>query len=86
MAVRVFSDDIGHDAYRHDCYSVVDLVDRFSIIRHHGAETIRLNLYRSAQRGRFVVRISHACSNAPTIMFALLAKHDAHRECRRAKR
>jgi LuxR family transcriptional regulator, activator of tox operons len=70
MAIRVFCQDIDHDAYRRDCYSAADLVDRFSIVRHHGDETIRLNLYRSAQRGRFV---------AADIMFALLAKHDAHR-------
>ncbi len=79
IAVRVFSDDIGHDAYRHDCYSVVDLVDRFSIIRHHGAETIRLNLYRSARRGRFVVADFTPVLESAAIMFALLAKHDAHR-------
>jgi DNA-binding CsgD family transcriptional regulator len=79
MAVRVFSHDISHDAYRHDCYSAVDLVDRFSIIRHHGAETIRLNLYRSARRGRFGVADFTPVLESAAIMFALLAKHDAHR-------
>jgi len=79
IAVRVFSDDISHDAYRHDCYSAVDLVDRFSIIRHHGTETIRLNLYRSARRGRFGVTDFTPVLESAAIMFALLAKHDAHR-------
>ena len=79
IAVRVFSDDINHDAYRHDCYSAVDLVDRFSIIRHHGEETIRLNLYRSARRGRFGVTDFTPVLESAAIMFALLAKHDAHR-------
>jgi LuxR family transcriptional regulator, activator of tox operons len=79
IAVRVFSDDISHDAYRHDCYSAVDLVDRFSIIRHQGAETIRLNLYRSARRGRFGVADFTSVLESAAIMFALLAKHDAHR-------
>jgi DNA-binding CsgD family transcriptional regulator len=79
IAVRVFSDDINHDAYRHDCYSAVDLVDRFSIIRHHGAETIRLNLYRSARRGRFGMADFTPVLESAAIMFALLAKHDAHR-------
>jgi LuxR family transcriptional regulator, activator of tox operons len=79
MAVRVLSHDIGHDAYRHDCYSSVDLVDRFSIIRHRGEETIRLNLYRSAKRGRFDAVDLAPVLDAAAIMFALLAKHDAHR-------
>jgi DNA-binding CsgD family transcriptional regulator len=79
IAVRVFCQDIDHDAYRRDCYSSVDLVDRFSIIRHHGDETIRLNLYRSAQRGRFVVTDFASVLECADIMFALLAKHDAQR-------
>jgi LuxR family transcriptional regulator, activator of tox operons len=79
IAVRVYSDDIGHDAYRHDCYSSVALVDRFSIIRHQGDETLRLNLYRSARRGRFVVADFTPVLESAAIMFALLAKHDAHR-------
>jgi DNA-binding CsgD family transcriptional regulator len=79
MAVRVFSHNIAHDAYRHDCYSSVDLVDRFSIIRHQGEETVRLNLYRSARRGRFGVADFAPVLDSAAIMFALLAKHDAHR-------
>jgi DNA-binding CsgD family transcriptional regulator len=79
MAVRVFCQDIDHDAYRRDCYSAVDLVDRFSIIKHHGEETIRLNLYRSAQRGRFVVTDFAAVLECADVVFALLAKHDAQR-------
>jgi DNA-binding CsgD family transcriptional regulator len=79
MAVRVFCQDIDHDAYRRDCYSSVDLVDRFSIIRHHGDETIRLNLYRSAQRGRFVATDFASVLESADVMFALLAKHDAQR-------
>jgi DNA-binding CsgD family transcriptional regulator len=79
MAIRVFCQDIDHDAYRRDCYSAVDLVDRFSIIRHHGDETIRLNLYRSAQRGRFVAADMAPVLECADIMFALLAKHDEQR-------
>src|ERR1700733_7512031 len=79
MAVRVFCQDIDHDAYRRDCYSAVDLIDRFSVIRHHGDETIRFNLYRSAQRGRFVATDFASVLECADIMFALLAKHDAQR-------
>ena len=79
MAVRVFCQDIDHDAYRRDCYSSVDLIDRFSIIKRHGAETIRLNLYRSAKRGRFVVTDFAGVLECADVMFALLAKHDAQR-------
>lgn len=79
IAVRVSSHEIGHAAYRHDCYSAVDLVDRFSIIRHRGEETIRLNLYRSGQRGRFGATDFTPVLDCADIMFALLAKHDAHR-------
>jgi DNA-binding CsgD family transcriptional regulator len=79
MAVRVFSHDIDNDAYRHDCYSSVDLVDRFSIIRHEGEETIRLNLYRSARRGRFSATDFDPVLECADAVFALLAKHDAQR-------
>jgi LuxR family transcriptional regulator, activator of tox operons len=77
MAVRVFRTDIDHDAYRRDCYSAVDLVDRFSIIRHRGHETIRLNLYRSLQRGPFAAADVASVLESADVMFALLAKHDA---------
>jgi DNA-binding CsgD family transcriptional regulator len=79
MAVRVFCQDIDHEAYRRDCYSSVDLIDRFSIIKRYGAETIRLNLYRSAQRGRFFVTDFAGVLECADVMFALLAKHDAQR-------
>jgi LuxR family transcriptional regulator, activator of tox operons len=80
LAVRVYSDDIDHDAYRSDCYSSVDLIDRLSIIRRCNGETIRLNLYRSARRGRFSAgEIGLVLENAD-LMFALLAKHDVERQ------
>jgi DNA-binding CsgD family transcriptional regulator len=79
MAVRVFCRDIDHDAYRRDCYSSVDLVDRFSIIRHRGHETTRLNLYRGAQRGPFAAADVASVLESADVMFALLAKHDAQR-------
>jgi DNA-binding CsgD family transcriptional regulator len=79
IAVRVFSKDIDHDAYRHDCYSSIGLVDRFSIIRHQGEETTRLNLYRSARRGRFSASDFAPVLESADAVFALLAKHDAQR-------
>lgn len=79
LAVRVYSNDIDHDAYRSDCYSSVDLVDRLSIIRHRGDETIRLNMYRSARRGRFAAGEVDSVLDNADVMLALLAKHDAGR-------
>jgi DNA-binding CsgD family transcriptional regulator len=79
IAVRVLSRDIDHDAYRHDCYSSVDLVDRFSIIRRRKDETTRLNLYRSTQRGRFTTADLAPVLECADVMLALLAKHDAQR-------
>jgi DNA-binding CsgD family transcriptional regulator len=79
IAVRVLSRDIDHDGYRHDCYSSVDLVDRFSIIRHTKNETIRLNLYRSARRGRFAASDLAPVLECADVILALLAKHDAQR-------
>lgn len=79
LAVRVYSNDIDHDAYRRDCYSSVHLVDRLSIIRRTSSETIRLNLYRSARRGRFAPgQVDSVLENAD-LMFALIAKHDEQR-------
>jgi LuxR family transcriptional regulator, activator of tox operons len=79
IAVRVLSRDIDHNAYRHDCYSSVDLIDRFSIIRRHKDEIIRLNLYRSARRGRFAAADLAPVLECGDVILALLAKHDAQR-------
>jgi LuxR family transcriptional regulator, activator of tox operons len=79
LAVRVYSDDIDHEGYRSDCYSSAHLIDRLSIIRRRKGETIRLNLYRNAQRGRFSAgEIASVLDNAD-LVFALLTKHDAER-------
>ena len=80
LAVRVYCNDIDHDAYRSDCYSSVDLVDRLSIIRRRSDETIRLNLYRSARRGRFAAGEIAAVLENADVIFALLTRHDAQRQ------
>jgi DNA-binding CsgD family transcriptional regulator len=79
LAVRVYSKDIDDEAYRSDCYSSVDLVDRLSIVRRRSDETVRLNLYRSSRRGRFAAGEVDAVLENADVMFALLAKHDAQR-------
>jgi LuxR family transcriptional regulator, activator of tox operons len=79
IAVRVYSNDIDHDAYRSDCYSAVDLVDRLSIIRHRSNETVRLNIYRSARRGRFAATEIDSILDNADAMLALLTKHEAER-------
>lgn len=79
IAVHVDRHDIDHEGYRRDCYSSVDLIDRFSIVHRDGDETIRLNLYRSARRGRFVASDFAPVIESGDVMLALLAQHDARR-------
>jgi LuxR family transcriptional regulator, activator of tox operons len=47
-AVRTSAAEISHSSYRHNCYTSVDLDNRFSISTTRGDRTIRLSFYRSA--------------------------------------
>jgi DNA-binding CsgD family transcriptional regulator len=51
--LRMRYEEIDNAAYRRDCYNQIHLVDRFSLVRAHGAELIRLNIYRDVNKGRF---------------------------------
>lgn len=75
LSARFAPDEISEKSYRRECYSNLNLVDRFSILRKHNQTTLRLNLYRSKASGRFSDAQIGAVINASSALFALITKH-----------
>lgn len=76
MMLRIVSHEIEDSAYRHDCYTAVNLRDRVTVIRHHGGDVYRFNVYRAVDSGRFGGAQIDRIVNAVDLLTALLVKHD----------
>jgi DNA-binding CsgD family transcriptional regulator len=75
LSARFAPNEINEKSYRRDCYSNLNLVDRFSILRKHNQTTLRLNLYRSKASGRFSDGQIGAIIDVSSALFALMTKH-----------
>jgi len=75
LSARFAPNEINEKSYRRECYSNLDLVDRFSILRKRNQTTLRLNLYRSKASGRFSDAQIGAIVDASSALFALITKH-----------
>ena len=75
LAARFAPGEIHEKHYRRDCYSTLDLVDRFSILRKRDKATMRLNVYRSRSSGRFSEGQVDKIVQASDLLFALVTKH-----------
>ena len=75
LSARFAPGEINEKSYRRDCYSNLDLVDRFSILRKCNHTMTRLNLYRSRSSGRFSDAQIGTIIDASNILFALVTKH-----------
>lgn len=76
VSVRIGPADLPLGDYRHDCYTSLRLVDRFSVMQRTAGGIVRMNLYRGRDAGRFGDReIARIISLAP-IVTALLLHHD----------
>lgn len=77
--LRMRYEEINNAAYRRDCYRQIHLVDRFSLVRSHGAELIRLNIYRNANKGRFCESDLRQLASACGVLMQIVVKHDEFR-------
>jgi DNA-binding CsgD family transcriptional regulator len=75
LSARFAPNEINEKSYRRECYSNLDLVDRFSILRKHNQAMLRLNLYRSKASGRFSDAQIGAVVDVSSELFALVTKH-----------
>jgi DNA-binding CsgD family transcriptional regulator len=75
LSARFAPNEISEKGYRRECYSNLDLVDRFSILRKRNQTTLRLNLYRSKASGRFSEAQIGAIVDVSGPLFALITKH-----------
>lgn len=74
--IRLQSDEIEDASYRRDCYRSVHLIDRLSIVRSHGRDTIRLNFYRDGPRGRFTDGDLDVVADLANLLAQVLEKHN----------
>jgi len=76
-ALRIRSRDIGSAQYRSDCYTGVELEDRFSLIQPLGDKLYRINFYcRNGRRGFDDDAIRNITASAD-LLIALLARHES---------
>jgi DNA-binding CsgD family transcriptional regulator len=78
VAFSILPGDITDGSYRRDCYTSVRLRDRFTVMRRHGDQTVRLNFYRGAAGGRFEPQAVDCIMNSADLLISLLMKHAAN--------
>jgi DNA-binding CsgD family transcriptional regulator len=74
--IRLRYEEIENTSYRRDCYRLVHLVDRFSIVKAQGNDLVRLNFYRDNTRGRFSDDELKPLSRLANLLFQIVVKHD----------
>ncbi len=75
-ALRIKSEDIGSAQYRSECYTNVELGERFSVIQRCGARFFRVNFYASSRRRAFQDDAVANILGSADLLVALLARHD----------
>jgi DNA-binding CsgD family transcriptional regulator len=78
IAVRIFpEEDIDDQSYRYECFTAVQMMERFTLVRHHGTDAFRIHFLSSCRNGRFTPSdVNHIVSSAD-LLVSLLKKHDA---------
>lgn len=78
IAVRIFpEEDIDDQLYRYECFTAVQMMERFTVVRHYGAAKYRMHFLAGSRYGRFAqTDISHIIASAD-LLVSLLKKHDA---------
>jgi DNA-binding CsgD family transcriptional regulator len=75
VSAHTTPEDIGPSRYRNDCYSVPQLIERFSLLRCRHRVTTRIHVYRDKAAGRFSNSEIAAVRDVSSLLFALIAKH-----------
>jgi len=77
--IRMHPHEIADTAYRRDCYSAADLIDRLSIVKAVGDDLIRVNFYRERSDGRFTDAELDDVAGMADLLLQIVGKHDALR-------
>jgi DNA-binding CsgD family transcriptional regulator len=75
-AIRTSDADIVDGGYRHDCYTSVRIVERFSIMAQDAEGTLRLNFYRDHAHGGFDATEREGLVDTAELLLALLRQHE----------
>jgi LuxR family transcriptional regulator, activator of tox operons len=76
VAIRSTDADITDHGYRHDCYTSVRIVERFSILAQDAEGTLRLNFYRDRAHGGFDATEREGLVDTAELLLALLRRHE----------
>jgi DNA-binding CsgD family transcriptional regulator len=78
VAVRMFPDqDIDDKSYRHECFTAVDITERFTLMQCCGTEVLRLNFLTGGRHARFGEADVDNIMETADLLLALVKKHDA---------
>jgi LuxR family transcriptional regulator, activator of tox operons len=80
FALRIAPEiDINDDFYRHDCYTALQIVERFTLMQRRGEDVYRLNFY-AGPRGRFAAPMLDQLMESGDLLMSLVMKNDAASE------
>jgi DNA-binding CsgD family transcriptional regulator len=78
LAVRIFpEEDIDDQLYRYECFTAVQMMERFTLVRHCGAEEYRIHLLAGCRYGRFTPSDISNIVGSADLLVSLLKRHDA---------
>jgi len=74
--LRIRSGEIGSPQYRSDCYTGVELEDRFSLLQPVRGKLYRINFYCRSRSGGFGEDAIRNITASADLLIALLARHE----------
>lgn len=82
VGIRIAPDeDIDDVTYRHECYTAVHMMDRFTLMQRCGAEVYRVHFLTGGRYGRFAPADVDHIMNSADLLLSLIIKHDAAGLC-----
>jgi len=78
IGVRIAPDeDIDDLTYRNECYTSVQMMDRFTLMQRSGSELYRIHFLTGGRYGRFAPSDIDNIMNSADVLISLIVKHDA---------
>ena len=78
VGIRIAPDeDIDDVTYRHECYTAVQMMDRFTLMQRCGSDVYRIHFLTGGRYGRFAPADVDHIMNSADLLLSLIIKHDA---------
>jgi DNA-binding CsgD family transcriptional regulator len=78
VGIRIAPDeDIDDVTYRQECYTSVQMMDRFTLMQRCGSEVYRIHFLTGGRYGRFAPSDLDHIMNSADLLTSLIIKHDA---------